>query len=361
MLRFVLFVELVTSGRQQRNNMNTLFQNALARKVQNTPPVWFMRQAGRYHKHYQNMRKNNSFYELCKNPELAAEVAMGPIMDFDFDVAILFSDILFPLEALGMGLTYSDQKGPQLGMNLSIENIHSLNDLDKALPQMNFQAQAMQATRARLPSDKSLIGFVGGLWTLFVYAVEGSHSGNLIQSKKMAPFLFPEFLKKMKPLITENISMQLKAGAEIVMIFDTACGETAPSFFKKHLAASLIEIANQFPGKVGYYSKGTQASFFEESFLQAPWAGMGFDHRWNLKETFKIRPAGFVQGNFDQSLLHQKENDFKESLENYILDLKSLSAQERAGWVSGLGHGVLPNTPEEHVRFFVQQIRKAFA
>src|SRR6476619_1299189 len=87
---------------------NARFQNALARKPQGTPPIWFMRQAGRYHRHYQALRAKHSFMELCKVPELASEVALGPILDFDFDVAILFSDLLFPLEGLGMGLSYDD-------------------------------------------------------------------------------------------------------------------------------------------------------------------------------------------------------------------------------------------------------------
>src|SRR6266704_3166366 len=100
------------------------FQNAMARRSQSTPPIWLMRQAGRYHKHYQALREKYSFMDLCKRPELAAEVALGPVLDFDFDAAILFSDLLFPLEALGMGLSYDP--APKLGMRLSEENIARL-------------------------------------------------------------------------------------------------------------------------------------------------------------------------------------------------------------------------------------------
>src|SRR5436190_486829 len=96
--------------------VNIRFQNALARTPQATPPIWLMRQAGRYHSHYQDLRRQFSFMNLCKQPELAAQVALGPVLDFDFDAAILFSDLLFPLEALGMGLEYTDA-GPQLGWN----------------------------------------------------------------------------------------------------------------------------------------------------------------------------------------------------------------------------------------------------
>ena len=127
--------------------MNELFKNSLARRPQKTPPIWFMRQAGRYHKHYQNLRSQYSFDQLCKRPEIAAEVALGPVQDFDFDVSILFSDILFPLEALGMGLEYTDH-GPRLGFQLTPQTLSKLGEVEPAISFMNFQAEAVKATRA---------------------------------------------------------------------------------------------------------------------------------------------------------------------------------------------------------------------
>src|SRR3954462_9607751 len=149
---------------------NARFRNAVSRSPQRTPPIWLMRQAGRYHRHYQALRAQHSFMDLCKQPELAAEVALGPVRDFDFDAAILFSDLLFPLEALGMGLEYTDH-GPQLGWKLNEQTIAQLRSVEDAWPHLLFQGQAMRATRARIPGDRSVIGFVGGPWTLFVYAV----------------------------------------------------------------------------------------------------------------------------------------------------------------------------------------------
>ena len=338
--------------------MNSLFQNAIQRVPQNTPPIWFMRQAGRYHSHYQGLRAKHSFDEMCKNPDLAAEVALGPIMDFDFDVSILFSDILYPLEALGMGLEYTDH-GPRLGFQLNPETLHRLGDVDKAVTFMNFQKLAVQATRAKLPSHKSLIGFIGGPWTLFVYAVEGGHAGALTQSKKHLK-MFPAFLEKMEALLIKNIQLQLDGGAELVMIFDTAAGEVSPAIFQQYLQPVLERLIKIYPGKLGYYSKGTQKGFFTQSFLELPWAGMGFDHRWNLPETFAIRSQGFIQGNFDQALLHMDSNDLKEELKKYVASFKALSKEQRAGWVSGLGHGILPKTPEANVRLFIETIRKEF-
>lgn len=338
---------------------NVLFQNALARKSQKVPPIWFMRQAGRYHKHYQGLRKNHSFDELCKIPDLAAQVALGPVEDFDFDVAIMFSDILYPLQALGMGLEYTDH-GPRLGFQLTSESLHNLKRGEDVASFMNFQKEALQKTRTVLPKDKSLIGFIGGPWTLFVYAVEGSHTGSLTQSKRLIS-LFPEFLKKMLPLLKENIRLQFEGGAEVVMIFDTAAGELSPLDFKKWVQPVLKELIALAPGKIGYYSKNTQASYFDQEFLRLPWAGMGFDHHWNLPNCFSLAKQGFVQGNFDQSMLFLERSQFQECLGIYIENMKSLSVEERTGWVSGLGHGVLPKTPEDHVRLFVETVRKAFA
>src|ERR1043165_7044055 len=162
----------VKAGALQIGNIR--FQNALRRIPQPTAPIWLMRQAGRYHRHYQDLRRRFSFMDLCKQPELAAQVALGPVLNFDFDAAILFSDLLFPLEALGMGLEYTDA-GTHIGCELTPETLSRGRDVERACPNLLLQGEAMKETRALLPAEKSLIGFVGGPWTLFVYAVEGSH------------------------------------------------------------------------------------------------------------------------------------------------------------------------------------------
>lgn len=338
--------------------MNLLFQNAIKRIPQNVPPIWFMRQAGRYHKHYQGLRAKHSFMELCKQPELAAEVALGPVQEFDFDVSILFSDILFPLEALGMGLEYTDH-GPRMGYKLNPETINNMGEVPAAIEFMKFQNAAVKATRTVLPKNKSLIGFIGGPWTLFVYATEGSHAGSLTTSKKLIQ-LFPRFLEKMYPLLKANIQLQLDGGAEAVMIFDTAAGEVSPMFFQEWIQPVLTQLAHDFAGKVGYYSKGTQPVFFNSAFKELPWTGQGFDHRCYLPDCFKIQNKGFVQGNFDQSLLFLDESEFKRNLEIFLKPMQNLSPADRAGWVCGLGHGVLPQTPEKNVKLFVDTVREVF-
>lgn len=339
--------------------MNQKFQNALNMKAQNCPPIWFMRQAGRYHAHYQALRAKHSFMDLCKDSSLACEVALGPIMDFDFDVSILFSDLLFPLEAMGMGLDY--KPGPVLGWHLDASNIKKLKKVDESLKGVEFQKQAVIETRRALPKDKSLVGFVGGPWTLFSYAVEGSHKDGLKKTKQAISLLDP-FCETLMPLLVENIQLQLDGGVETVMIFDTSVGEISPYVFQSKVEPYLMTLANRFPGKLGYYSKGTTEAHYSENFKQCPWAGFGFDHRWDLPRYLKNRKhKGFVQGNFDQLFLFQDHDVFKITLDQYLKTYQALSIEERAGWVCGLGHGVLPETPEKNVKYFVQRVREVLS
>lgn len=330
------------------------FRNALAGAPQSIPPIWFMRQAGRYHRHYQELRRRHSFMELCKEPELAAEVALGPVRDFDFDAAILFSDLLFPLEALGMGLRYTDN-GPELGFRLNQNNFSQLRPVDEAWPQLAFQGEAIAATRDRLPSNRSLLGFVGGPWTLFAYAVEGSHRGGLIQSKQLLS-LFPRFCEILVPLLARNIELQLSKGAELVMIFDTASGELPPGLFAAEVVPHLEYLARTFPSQIGYYSKGTQPAHLGYTFFNGDFAGVGIDYRWDLLQAFDLFPQGFIQGNFDPALMTCEPDELRKHLKKYLQPLMDCA---RRGWICGLGHGVLPSTPEDNVRVFVETIREA--
>jgi uroporphyrinogen decarboxylase len=338
---------------------NEKFKKACAREAQPVPPIWMMRQAGRYHEHYQALRKKHSFIELCKDSELAAEVALGPIEAFDFDVSILFSDLLFPLEALGMGLDY--QPAPTLGWHLQDSaDFKKMRSVEQAIEHLQFQGAAVAATRKRLPDDKSLIGFVGSPWTLFVYAVAGSHKGSMVPVKKRLE-LFPVFCEMIKPLMEANIRIQLQAGAEKVMVFDTAAGELSAQDFVKHLHPYLIQLSNTFPDQLGYYSKNTVREHLQGLWKAARFGGYGYDHRWSLNALYDSAPAGFVQGNFDQTLLFLPEKQFKTTLDEYLQPFLELSPEQRKGWVCGLGHGVLPETPEAHVRYFVQHVREVFA
>ncbi|MDX2031697.1 MAG: uroporphyrinogen decarboxylase family protein [Blastocatellia bacterium] len=336
---------------------NPKFQNAMARRPQSTPPIWLMRQAGRYHGHYQRLRERHSFVDLCKQPALAAEVALGPVQEFDFDAAILFSDLLFPLEALGMGLEYTDA-GPQLAWRLSDETFARLTEGEEAWPLLQAQRSAVRATRDLLPIDRSLLGFVGGPWTLFTYAVEGRHSGALLPSKRRMA-LFARFCDRLIPLLARDIEEQQAQGAEVVMIFDTAAGELSPEIFAEEVVPQIARLAAAGTRAPGYYSKGTQPAHLRHPlFTDGALAGIGVDYRWDLREALAMFPHGFVQGNFDPALLFLDAPEFDRRLRGY---LGALGATRRDGWVCGLGHGVLPGTPEENVRRFVQLVREVMS
>ena len=253
-----------------------------------------------------------------------------------------------------MGLEYRDS-GPKLGWKLDEESISRLRSVGDAWPQLQFQGDAVRATRELLPPDRSLIGFVGGPWTLFVYAVEGTHKGSLSESKKLLS-LFPRFCKIIVPLLERNIQLQLDNGAEVVMIFDTAAGELAPNMFTAEVAPQLQRLTAANGSRIGYYSKGTQAAHLRHDLFESgTLAGVGIDHRWDLGEAFSIFPQGFVQGNFDQTLLLAERVELQKHLQNY---LQPMIDKRPAGWICGLGHGVLPGTPEDNVRLFVDTVRE---
>ena len=337
---------------------NTKFLNSLNRTPQKGPPVWFMRQAGRYHDHYQALKKDHTFEELCKNPLLAAETAMGPINEFDFDVAILFSDILFPLEALGMDLSYNP--GPQFGLHLNEENANSLLVNQNPISFMNFQGEAIERTIERLPKEKSLIGFVGGPWTLISYACNINKDSRQINLNNFQIGLLDNVIL---PLLKENIKLQLNAGAEVVMIFDSAAHQLDEEDLNIYLEKTFNSLAKEFPNKVGYYAKdgiNYETIIAKQDDPEIDLAGVGLDSNIDIRDYFKRTTNGFVQGNFSEHFLTLPLEEFLPKLDIFINQMSDLTPEDRVGWVCGLGHGVLKTTPQENVKEFVRRIREAF-
>jgi len=335
------------------------FVNALAGEAQDVPPVWFMRQAGRYQRSYQAKRKKYSFEQLCREPHLAAAVALDAAEEFDFDAAILFSDLLFPLNALGLPLRYDDG-GPKLGRRLDDKLIGRLRPVERAATALAFQAEAVALTRYALPPTKGLIGFIGGPWTLFVYAVEGTHAGSLA-GPKASMALYRKFARIIVPLLERAAQAQLDAGADVVMVFDTAAGELSPGAFRRHLASDLRRLSAKMPGRLGYYARGIQPAHLGglTSAAIGDWGGLGVDWRWDLTDVLSAQGRkGFVQGNFDPAMLFLTGTPLRRAVVEFLDPIAALPAADRRGWVCGLGHGVLPGTPEQSVRDFVRIVRR---
>lgn len=340
----------------------------LAIRKQNTasrPPVWFMRQAGRYHSHYQKLKEKYSFIELCKLPEVACEATLGPIRDFDFDAAILFSDLLFPLEVMGMGLNYDP--GPKLGWHLkSSQDLMKLKSGPELVEKLKFQAEAMKLIRKTLPSSKGLLGFVGGPLTLFCYAVEGSHAGELIDSKAgLQDGRFNGFVEKLMNLLVENMKLQAEAGADTIAVLDTCAGEFSPEIFEKQIVPVLKTLFEKFQKlcpqtPITYYSKGTGPAHWK-SLTPLPIACLGIDWNHDIAEVLKEWGKYWaIQGNIDPNWLFLEPKELENRLREIFTKVKALPPEVRKGWVCGLGHGVLPKTPESNVRLFLNLQKEIF-
>jgi uroporphyrinogen decarboxylase len=342
----------------------TALTAALNRRNTGRPPVWMMRQAGRYHSHYQALKRYNDFIALCKEPQLAAETAMGPIHDFNFDAAILFSDLLFPLEAMGMGLTYAP--GPKLAFHIkTLEDVAKLSGGAERAQFMQFQAEAMQLTRARLRGDKGLIGFVGGPFTLYVYAAAGSHERAHDALPGLTNGVYEAFNAKLLDLLAHNMALQARAGAEVVSLFDTAAGEIDAETYGKHVVPVLAEVLARFrkldaTTPVTYYSRGTDASYWDQ-LKGLPFQCLGIDWRHDIAEVLaRYADRWAIQGNVDPEWLHLPYAELEQRLTQWFGHMKGIPAELRRGWICGLGHGILQRTPEANVRRFVSLQREIF-
>ena len=335
----------------------TALSAALNRRNTGRAPVWMMRQAGRYHSHYQMLKRHHDFMALCKEPRLAAETALGPVHDFNFDAAILFSDLLFPLEAMGMGLKY--EPGPKLAFHVQTPaDAQRLTGGAEKAQFMNFQADAMRLTRARLRGDKGLIGFVGGPWTLYVYAAAGSHERAKDALGGLTNGVYETFNAKLLDLLAENMALQARAGAENVALFDTAAGEIDAALYGRHVVPVLADLLARFrrldaTTPVTYYSRGTDATYWDQ-LKGLPFQCLGIDWRHDITEVLaRYSDRWCIQGNVDPEWLHLPNAELEARLTAWFARMQALPAELRRGWICGLGHGVLQRTPEANVRSFV--------
>jgi uroporphyrinogen decarboxylase len=323
--------------------MNKLFENALERADQSCPPIWMMRQAGRYQPSYMELKEQWTFEQMCKLPRVAAQVAMLPIDEFDFDVAILFSDILWHLEGLGLPLKFDP--GPKFEWHLTEENYKDHCDIGKAMKHLHFQQSAIIATREALSPKKSLIGFVGGPWSLLNYALGKNKVSN--EFKTM-------YLKKVIiPLLKDSIRAQKLAGADQVMILDSGLNNISKNYHDKTYLPMLESIASI--GNVGYYMRGTPKNSLNK-VIDIGFAGIGIDSSVDLNNALK-KATGYVQGNFDETLLLQDN----ETILKYEIQKWLDTIEDPRGWVCGLGHGITKTTPTSNVKLFVEMVRNHYS
>ena len=332
-------------------NRKALFLRACRSEPVERVPVWIMRQAGRYLPEYRALRQKHAFLEVCKTPELAAEVSLQPFHTIGVDAVIVFSDILIPAEAMGMELELTDS-GPVLANPVrETVQVRALRDFDPA-QKTGFVAEAIRRLCRALGPDVPVIGFAGAPWTLACYIVEGRARDGFPTAKKMMyeePALFRTLLEKIARTTARYLKAQITAGATAVQLFDTWAGELGSRDYQAFaLPATQLLIAELDPGEVPVILYTKDSSHLLPHIAQAGADVLSVDWRVDLgelREKFGSRVA--VQGNVDPCVLLGPEEGIRRAAREAIEKTGGL------GHVLNLGHGILPATPVEAARAFV--------
>ena len=320
-------------------------------------PVWLMRQAGRYMKEYRALREKHSFLELCKTPELATQITLMPVDQIRVDAAIVFADILLPLEGMGIDLDFPEQGGPVIGTPVrregDIERLRLINP-DEDVP---FVLEAIRQVRSELDDRVPLIGFSGAPFTLASYLIEGGHSRNFIRTKTLMyqhPKAWRTLLEKLVGVVVRYVRSQIEAGAQAVQLFDSWVGCLGPADYEAFVLPHSQRVFEQLGDQVPFIHFATGSSTLLPLMRQAGGDVIGVDWRVHLGEAWK--KIGYdvgIQGNLDPAVLFAPPKTIREGVRAVLA-----AAQNRSGHIFNLGHGVLPGTPFDHVRVMVDAVHE---
>ncbi|MDE2491912.1 MAG: uroporphyrinogen decarboxylase [Elusimicrobia bacterium] len=310
-------------------------------------PVWFMRQAGRYMAEYRALRRSHSILALAKTPALACEVTLQPVRALPVDAAILFADILLPVEPMGLRLRFSP--GPEILDPVRTERDVARLPGAEAADGLGCVYEAVRLIRRELAGKVPLIGFAGAPFTIASYMVEGGPSKNYERVKALMtdrPDLWDRLMRKVRAVTAAYLKAQVAAGAEAVQLFDSWVGALSPEQYRRgvrpHSAWVLAEVAKTGVPTVSF---GTGTAGFLEDFAAAGGDVIGVDWRIDLDAARRRLGKRPVQGNLDPVLLFSGRKALKKAVKN-VLDRNG----KRNGHVFNLGHGILPGTPVARVR-----------
>ena len=339
---------------------NYPFLAACRREQTSYTPVWLMRQAGRYMEDYRKLRAQHDFLELCKRPELAAEITITPVERLGVDAAILFADILLILEPMGVGLEYSKGDGPVIHRPVrSGKDVDGLNDFAPER-ELSFVYDAVKKIRQALDDKVPLIGFAGAPFTLASYLIEGGGSRNYLHTKKLfysAPEAWKRLMDRLTKWIAEYLNCQIAAGAQAIQIFDSWAGCLTPGdyaqFAMPYTKAVIDAITPGIP--VINFSTGTAGSL--KHIRAAGGDVIGLDWRVNLDEGWETLGHDIaVQGNLDPVALFASAKEIRSRAADILQ-----RAGGRPGHIFNLGHGVLPETPVQNVIALVEAVHELSA
>lgn len=347
------------SGKPDENSLlrNSHFMKACRREKTERTPIWLMRQAGRYMKEFRDIRARVSLLELCKTPELACEVTVHAQETLGVDAAIIFSDILVPLDALGVGLDYVKGEGPVIARPLRSEH-----ELD-ALPELNvkeslgYVLKAINLTRKTLKPDIPLLGFAAAPFTLASYLIEGGGSRNYENTKSMMyrrPDLWHRLMSKIVSISIEYLNAQIEAGAQAVQVFDSWMGCLSASDYQKFSHPYAKQLIAGIKKDVPVIHFGTANIHLLKSMKEAGATVLGLDWRVDLAQKWsELGDDIAVQGNLDPCVLFAERSYIKSATETLLA-----SALSKPGYIFNLGHGVLPPTDVDNVRFLVDLVHE---
>ncbi|PWU04513.1 MAG: uroporphyrinogen decarboxylase [Verrucomicrobia bacterium] len=319
------------------------------------PPIWIMRQAGRYLPEYRSLKEKYSFLELVKTPDLAAEVTLQPLKRFPLDASIIFSDILIIPEALGQSYHFKEEGG--IAMDFSLDSPTKINSLDNSNIQekLSYLGDALKLVRSSLGSDKALLGFGGAPWTLATYMVEGGSSKDFTKIKSLAyqsPALFHNLMEKITFSLIDLFKLQIDSGADAIQIFDS-WGSLCPGIDYWDLSLKWIKtiidaLPKDFP--IILFTKGM--SHHAENLLKTGAKILSLDWTVNMHQFLKTLPTPTsLQGNLDPVIL----NTTPEIVRTNALKLLD-QMQSHPGFIFNLGHGILPEAKIENVQTLIQTV-----
>lgn len=333
---------------------NDLYLKALRGETVERPPVWMMRQAGRFLPEFRALREKYDFFTRCRTPELAAEITLMPIHRYPLDVAILFSDILVVPQAMGIDFQMKENVGPWLENPIrTLEQIEKIQipDVQDAL---GYVFDSIEITLERLNKEIPLIGFAGSPWTIFCYCIEGKGSKSFDVAKSFC-FQNPEAAHLLLQKITNTtilyLEEKIKSGVSAVQIFDSWGGMLSPEDYQEFSWRYINQIVEKLSDKTHVVVFGKGCWFALEEMSKAKVSALGIDWTLSPEKARKItNNIVTLQGNFDPARLHSSPALIRQKVHEMI---------DRFGkdrYIVNLGHGILPNIPLENVKAFVNAV-----
>lgn len=337
--------------------MNSRFLDACRRRPTDVRPVWFMRQAGRYMKQYREIRAKHSILEICKRPDLAAQITLQPVEMLDVDAAIIFADLLLPVEPMGLKLSFVAGEGPLI--ENPVRTSHDVDSLSISnTDELGYVGESIQMVSRALAGKTPVIGFVGAPFTMASYMVEGGASRHFLNVKKLMyndETLWRRLMGKLVDVLGPFAILQVAAGARAIQVFDSWVGALGADDYVRYVAPysrALIERIRSTGVPVIHF--GTGAGGFFRELHAAGGDVMGVDWRLNIDQAWMdISYRSAIQGNLDPAALFAPLPELKAKVHELLKRTGT-----RPGHIFNLGHGILPETPVENVKAVVQMVRE---